>query len=285
MALAAAAALIVGVTASEAGGGPAVAAEVTCEYVELEPPGPAGNELHVTVTDYVGELGVGRAGKRITVTANTGQADCVGPAKPNISNLDRITVASSGSDLDSFFADLTHGPLGPGASIEPDVISEIELDVNGRGTVLVVLTGGGPDVIDVGTIGGRSAVNFNPQAELEQDADLIGARRAAVEVVTFGGADTATALGGTTFPGAPLRGAFIALGGPGPDEFTGTSENDFLVGEDGRDRLSGGRGRDRLYGGQGADRLACGPGQDGADTSPEDHVSGCDRQLPPFGAE
>src|SRR5262245_38933119 len=176
-------------------------------------------------------------------TANTASIDVRG----GVGTLERLPIDQSG------------GTFQPGAPVEGDLFSEVEIDVqlhDAFDTVKVMGTAGA-DVLKLGQSGLRLFA--------DNDADVtFGGAAPALSFDLLGGADDFTAVGGGGAGAAYAAGVTVAAGegddtqvrgGNGDDVVSGGPGADSLYGEGGADQLVGGDGDDRLDGGVGSDRL------------------------------
>jgi RTX calcium-binding nonapeptide repeat (4 copies) len=245
---------------------PARAANVSCEVVELDPAGPAGDELHV-VDASESVTHIYREGEEIVVSNNADRerAACAG-GTPTVTTIDRIIYSTeSGVPFINYSGD---GPLAPGASPEAGA-AEIEVTIveayNPR--VVNVAGSGAGERIEVGQLGpDLVGVNLNAGVEAgaaDADVTFTAPRTAYLRIIGKGGDDTLSALGGAPFQGPFLEFERLTIaGGPGDDVLNGGPSRDSLSGGDGNDRLFGGRGRDKLTVGPGRDLAKAGKGAD-----------------------
>jgi Ca2+-binding RTX toxin-like protein len=268
--------------------------QLSCEYVESGPPGPAGNLLEITGND---DAQVRREGDRVLVgtSAGNGPRDfeavpCGGEA--TVTNVDRIVYRGTRASLrgeHQFLLDEREAPLGPGASPEatdPEIEVEVVLPEQPRARPRVqLLAGEASDEILVGGGAARLAVSLEPHPGGEApDPDLIvAAPPHTVELKLHGGG------GGDVLDARPLdrhrglvRSLFLA-GDEGKDALLGTEREDRLQGGAGPDRLFGRGGRDFLYpsagadltvGGAGADFISGMRGSDRPDLQPDSYFGG-----------
>jgi hemolysin type calcium-binding protein len=283
-------------------GHPSAWAGVTCSATGSGLPG-AGKVVTVTMTATDADDGTGtikRDGTHLLVLDNLTPVPCSG-GPLTVTNTDTVNFLASRSPRDTAGAlvDLSGGPIGPGATAEPDGTSEIELSaqLSAKTTFVSVRGTEGSDRVGLGTQGQYPAANLNPGTPGDGDADLTVLVATFLSVRGEGGNDLLTANGGPGF-GAPLyrtaqiyggRGEDLLIGGGGRDVIQGGRGADRLYGLGRGDSLYGGRGgRNRLFGGQGRDYLnsrgggkpdrdRCGAGKDIALYDPQDSLSGCEK--------
>jgi len=220
------AALLVGPWASEA-------VAVSCDK--------AGATLNVNLASGQ-SAEVRRTNGDLTVTGG-----CTG--NPTVDNINRIEVSGAGGN-ETFTVDMSNGLLRPGAAVENQGESEIEVNVglgDGNDTLIVQ---GRPvdDVLHAGSAG----INFNGDG----DADITRNNVEELRLSGGDGADSLSAAGGAA-AGDPLNVSATLGGGPGGDT---------LQGGNGNDRLNGGNGGDTESGGVGDDTFNQTEAANGADT-------------------
>jgi Ca2+-binding RTX toxin-like protein len=241
--------------------------------------------IHVIDGDRVR---VFRDGSQLRAT-ESGGFDC----STTISGLNTFRVNDTSTNGDVHVAlDLSQGPFGPGQTVEPSGISEIEVEVlYDPGSLLQQLAIIGTDGRDVIHLGGSGAggdlANLNDDDDFDDvsmsNEDLLTIRTGggndhidAHEVPAFdipyipplnvngaGGHDRVKAgRGPLSFRGGPAGDLVVGgprgdvlIGGAGNDGLRGHERMDLLRGGTGDDYLGGGLGRDRCRGGSGANRL------------------------------
>lgn len=250
-----------------------------CEYVEAEPPGPAGNVIEIAGNDNVQ---VRREGDLVLV----GSSAPNGPrqfeetscgTQATVENVDRIVYRGTpvpANDEHQFLLDLRQGTLGPGATPEAED-SEIEVEVvlppqSSARPRVQLLTGAGSDSIELHGGAGRLAVSLEPWPSQRPwpsggwpDADLIVAappRTVELKVHTGEEGDVLDARGLDRHRG--LVRSLLLAGDDDKDSLLGTERGDQLQGGSGPDRLYGRGGRDYLYPSAGEDSTSGGPGDD-----------------------
>jgi Ca2+-binding RTX toxin-like protein len=246
-----------------------------CEYVESGAPGPAGNLLAITGND---NAQVRREGDLVLVGTSAANGPRDFEAVPcgegaTVTNIDRIVYRGAPvapRREHQFLLDEREGPLGPGASPEPND-PEIEVEVvlpdqpRARPRVQII-AGEGRDDFLLGGEGGRLGVSIEPLPSargFSPDADLtVAAPPRTVELKLRGGG------GGDVLDPRMLdrrRGLIRSLllaGDGGKDTLLGTEREDQLQGGAGPDRLFGRGGRDFLYPSAGSDITVGGDGAD-----------------------
>jgi Ca2+-binding RTX toxin-like protein len=285
----AAAALLCGLVGALAQAGPAGAQSslTACSLSESGPPGPAGDQLEVSFSEF-DTIEVERTGQRIRIKAGDSEDSgggtrlvaCAGAAA-TVTNVDEIALtvfpdpsfpSHPGDELSAdVVLDLQEGGLAPGATDEGDGGSEIELSLVG--------TAGHPQHPQVSIIGSplADAVAFgaNPAganlnaAEPVPDTDFPGA--ASEDSAVYGGngddvlrvAGIANGLlgeGGNDLIVVGVGG--FATGGGGNDTLVGGTKGDFLMGGPGNDLIESGGGGDLVIAGSGLDSVGTGPARD-----------------------
>lgn len=158
---------------------------------------------------------------------------CPGPlgTLAQVDNTDQIDISGPITNTtDGYVIDESGGRLGPGATLEPSGVSEIEVTAFTNGGVrgsLNVRGGTGPDKYRVGTVGVVDSGG-------DGDADYgITAGANEVRLVGAGGGDTLAGIGFGAFGPATTR---VVLDGGG--------DPDMLVGGHGGDQFNGGSGAD-----------------------------------------
>jgi hypothetical protein len=235
--------------------------------------------LEVTATDAFTR--VVRVEDAIEIDDGQELVKCTGPT-PTVLDSDRVQISHTGRSADT--VDLSGGPLAPGATPEPQGISEVELEYVGL-TFLHVRGTSEPDRLSFGPGG----VNLNA----DDDTDVTG-QFSTLLVEGRGGDDV-------IFPQPDYAAAAtrrVLLGGGGRDRLIATPDGAFLHGGNDRDgligsaradNLTGGRGKDVIRGGKHRDliraiddrkdRISCGPGLDRAKVDGIDRVRGCERLI------
>jgi Ca2+-binding RTX toxin-like protein len=247
---------------------------VSCSYSN------ADRLLTVTAADSFARIA--RFQEAIRIDDGHSPISCLG-GPPTVFNTDRVQISHSGRRAD--IVDLTGGPFAPGAILEPEGTSEIEVEyveptfVNIRGT-------GAADRLSLGP---RSAVNLNG----DDDGDVSGPFTTLL-IEGRAGDDLVSPQGdysGTT----ALR---VLLGGAGRDRVVAPPDGGILHGGNGRDliiggpaaeNITGGRGNDVVRGGNGRDiiraidgtkdRISCGGGFDRVKADGVDRLNGCERLI------
>jgi Ca2+-binding RTX toxin-like protein len=238
--LSAAAALV---AALLVGPGATDAMAVTCDK--------AGATLNVNLASGQ-SAEIRRTNGDLTVTGG-----CTG--NPTVDNIDTIDVSGAPGD-ETFTVDMTNGLFRPGATVETQGDSEIEVIVSlGDGNDTLVVQG---RPVDDALHAGSAGINFNGDG----DADIT---RNNVEELRLGGADGADSLSaaGGLAAGDPLNTGVTLAGGEGGDTLQGGNGNDTLNGGNGGDAESGGAGDDtfnQTTDANGADLLN---GDEGTDTA------------------
>jgi len=257
---------------------PGAAARTTCSYA-----GAPRNVLTVTVNDAVGEIQ--RRGLEIAVRGQDEPLTrCAGGA-PTVLNTDTIKVVLA--ELSFVDIDLSSGPFAPGATLETEGASEIEIKISSGAGVADIIGTPGDDEWHWGPGGANPGLNLNPREAGDQDVDITvtSDENEAGPLLASGAGGNDTIIGA---PGATVRGIVVAEGGygddvlsaprfdPSPDELgfaeldggfgddvvTGGALDDELDGGVGSDRVAGGGGADKISGGRGRDRLSGGAGPD-----------------------
>jgi Ca2+-binding RTX toxin-like protein len=195
-------------------------------------------------------------------------------------NTDTIHLVHSSSALPDVELQLDEGPFAPGATLETEGASDIEIDVRGGASLAVIGTPGN-DAFRWVNAGGHLGLNLNADVAADRDADVTTDPRRDEEatlLVAIGGAGDDSIIGDGTAPvsgdaftyggsGNDLLGAFgtdgsYLNGEAGNDIITGSQYDDILAGGGGNDRISAKSGADRIFGGRGADRINAGAGRD-----------------------
>ncbi len=197
-------------------------------------------------------------------------------------NTDSIVVGTD--DKNPFFdLDLRDGLLAPGAAVERDRSSEIEVLLSlGEFAIVNVFLPRSDDRVSMGTLSSSGGVGVNLSGdEASPDVDIVLYSDQAPIVSGGRGDDILAAWGGSEFVAAVPKLAF----------FDGGFGDDWLVGSDGTDYLNGGHGRDRLDSGAGRDlvdardrdmdRGTCGGGLDVLIVKQRERLRGCERIVRP----
>jgi Ca2+-binding RTX toxin-like protein len=248
---------------------PDAEARTRCSYA-----GPPANTLTVTVSgEGIGVIG--RQGPEITAGEFlAGPGACSG-GTPTVLNTDTISVLLG----PEAFADLelAGGPFAPGATVETEGASEIEVQFSGAGSLANIVGTSRGDEFHWGNGGAHAGLNLNPRTALDKDVDVTTRGNLAFLVADgAGGRDTiigepgALVRDGVFAEGgrgndvlkAPSSTGGILEGGPGNDAITGSRFSDELAGAAGNDRVAGAGGPDNINGGSGEDRLSGGAGRD-----------------------
>ena len=238
-----------------------MAAASTCTF------GP-GAVVNVSDTSGTAALRLTRLNDAIVVRDGAGAAqNSVGSAGvATIRNTNRIAIngpATVGND--TVIVDQSQGAFAPGASLESDGISEIEIEIrnsnNGVRGNLMVLGTQQADSIRVGNPQSPilidrvlGAINTGG-TDADQDITWKGQSKT-VSVFGLAGNDLITGRGNLTKPLAPIRSRVIFFGGSGNDVLVdGLATGDALTGDNDDDTLFtvDGVGGDVVKGGAGFD--------------------------------
>jgi Ca2+-binding RTX toxin-like protein len=225
-----------------------------------------------------------------------------------VSNTDTFTITDDTDETSTptVIVDLRR-KWQPGADLEKNGISEIEIDVDlGIGTADELRIFGGPRKDRI--VWGAEGANLNRDVDVDltvQNTEFFFVRgRSKADLLSAGGG-----FGTGDHAGFPVEifgdaGADTLVGGDGPDSFRGLDgddeilgggDDDRLFGDDGADLLKGGaggdeldgmKGRDKLRGQRGPDDLEGGPGDDDLEGGPgidacnggpgTDSIGGCE---------
>jgi hypothetical protein len=260
---------------------------VSCRYVEVGPPGPAGNELRVFIRSNRWSAVIAREGDLLTVSSlglvgggmvsSAGQprtparvatainaADarasrtlsCAGGA-PSVTEVDLISVLGGRRVfVPSVLLGLRRGPLAPGASDEGDGSSEIEVTLGSSGLIsipaVVIRSGPGDDHFELGRAQGTQGLNLNAD-EPQPDVDIRVSGIFSFYAISSGAGDDEVGATGRGFDRPPGFAFMFALLGRGDDLLHSGPSLSFVV---------GGRGNDRMLGGSSPNFLRGGPGRD-----------------------
>jgi hypothetical protein len=194
-----------------------------------------------------------------------------------VSNTDRIAVFGlygdvSSNESDGYLVDEREGFLGPGATLEADGASEIEVSFSTGGihAAVEVIGTGGNDEIRAGE-GGKINLGLNTTPVSDQDIDIAPqAQPTIVRLHGSGGNDLLSAFGNEISHN------------PGPSiartELFGDDDNDDLLGGLGLDRFVGGFGDDEFFSvdhvAESVAELGVNTGFDTATSDPADVVTG-----------
>jgi hypothetical protein len=185
---------------------------------------------------------------------------CDGPlAFATTTTTDRVIIqGSSTSIFDGYVIDQSQGAFGPGATLETDGKSEIEVQVrqsNGAPTELSVVGTSGPDTI---RIAGSNAIAIGTDPDI--DANIFnpnagGYRASRIGASGLGGNDFLSGRGVDGFIGGPASVPVDLSGGANDDTVVdGLASDDHIGGDGGNDKLFSVDGRaDSLSGGSGFD--------------------------------
>jgi hypothetical protein len=204
-------------------------------------------------------------------------------ATPTVQNTDTITVRIEADEIVDLDVSLEGGPLAPGATLEPDGTSEIEViveSVTDAGHNVRLLGTPQRDWFRFGSGNGAGGLNTNAQDEpASPDVDVTFTESTdpttdsslpAISAYMGAGDDVVTDSGGPEFQG--FFPVFAANGGPGNDTVTlsnpvflfikGAGGNDFIQGAHGRNIFFGGPGVDTIVAGKHGDDIDPGKGSD-----------------------
>jgi len=258
---------------------PGAAARTTCSYA-----GAPRNVLTVTVKDdAVGEIR--RRGLGIAVRGQDEPLSLCAGGAPTVLNTDTIKVVLV--ELSFVDIDLSGGPFAPGATLETEGASEIEIQISSGLGVADIIGTPGDDEWHWGPGGANPGLNVNPREAGDQDVDITvtSDENEAGPLFASGAGGNDTIIGA---PGATVHGIVVAEGGYGDDVLSaprfdtssdelGSADLDGGVGDDvitggalddeldggvGSDRVAGRGGADKISGGRGRDRLSGGAGPD-----------------------
>lgn len=265
-----------------------------CELIELDPPGPVGDELLIRGND---NAQVRRDGEAILVGTSAGngprgfEAISCGD-EVTATSVDRIVYEGTPTPPrveHQFLLDEREGPIGPGASpeaVDPEIEVEVVLpDQAGARPRVQLLAGDGRDEARVGGGALRVAISLEPRPGAEDpDPDLIvAAPPRTVELKLHGGGGDDVLDGRVVERRRGLVRSLLLAGDEGKDALLGSDRGDNLEGGSGPDRLFGRGGRDFLYpsagrdlvvGGGGADFITGQRGSAERDTEPDVYLGG-----------
>ena len=261
-----AAALAVSLALAAAVGAAPASAAVDCNFV--------GTTLTVTLSANGDSAEVARSSSSVLVREGSTAVACTGGA-PTVTNTDLIVVNDTSGQNTAITINMLGGAVAPGATDEPGLSDEIELQANmgaGGGDSLVLLGTNGSDVWRLGKTAAGDGVNLNAGSETSgvvpgRDFDLeyfgVDGR------LLINGAqsdDTVLANGGPEFTG-PLTTPLLfreGLGSTGDDTVVGTDGDDIIEPGVGNDDVSTAAGDDeyREDSGGGDDEVDGGVGVD-----------------------
>jgi Ca2+-binding RTX toxin-like protein len=277
-------------------------ARVTCSYA-----GPPANRLTIKATGG-SEPVISRNGDEIRVNDYGKRPTTCAGDTATVLNTDTVEVdASEYADLN-----LAGGLLAPGATLETDGASEIEVEITGHDEVDFAVNGTtAADEYHWVQVLANAALNVNPGAgDTDADVTVFGTEDFIVANGRAGN-DTIIPEPGARFNGdgvfstggtgndllvAPAVAGGILWGGAGADVLTGSNTFDILRGGAGRDRIDGGGDGDLIYPGSGSDvvlgglgsdtisardrttdSVDCGPGHDVVRADKGDQLRGCEK--------
>ena len=172
-------------------------------------------------------------------------------------NTDSIVVVAASPGRGTLGLRTGSGRLAPGATEEPDGISEIEIRLRGVARLHLISLRHGEHVV-----AGENGVNLND----DRDADVRGTDDLRwVDLQLNDGDDFVSGQGGHGTGGAwkpPRGGSLVAQAFGGSDTLLGSNGPDLFLGEDGADTLIGHLGADELHGDEKTDVVRGGPGAD-----------------------
>jgi Ca2+-binding RTX toxin-like protein len=234
---------------------PSAEARVTCSFS-----GPPENALTVTANRTTDWPGVTRGGQEIVVRQDLKPPTACSGGVPTVLNTDTITFRLRGG-FPAPYVMLAGGPFAPGATLEAEGTSEIEIEIRGSGFVVVYGTAGA-DAFQWGPGSPYFAgLNLNPGEGGDQDVDVTTTNEIAPLLAKgLAGNDMIT-----TSPSVMSPAYIDSGGGPGDDRLSagrnaggrlgGDAGDDVLIGSRFADGFLGGPGNDRLVGGGGADLI------------------------------
>jgi hypothetical protein len=254
--------------ATIAGGGalaaPPASAAVDCNL--------AGATLTVSMSADGDAANILQSGSSVVVREGSAAVACTGGA-PTVTNTDLILVNDTSGEGTAVRFDTGIGGFVPGATDEPGLSDEIELQVvMGAGSDTLILVGSNAsDVWRLGATAGARGVNLNAGSETsgvvpgrDLDLEFFGVDG---HLLMNGGSsgDTVLANGGPEFTGpltTPLD--YLEEGGSGNDTIVGSDGDDIVEPGVGDDDVSGGNGDDRYIEseGEGDDEVDGGAGVD-----------------------
>jgi hypothetical protein len=235
----------------------------------------------VTINDQSGNnslqvsRGLGFSNAAIVVADGDGTPRlCMGQgATATISNTDKILINTPGSIFAQFAdhvrIDQSRGALAPGATLENDGNSEIEVQVRLTHTASIGLTVTGTPQSDTIRLGGSSSVMLGPDGDVDASvvalSDLSPRNAMPFGVAGLDGDDFISARGG--YPAASPKPAAVNVGLDG-----GLGNDSLIDGFSANDKLSGGGGNDSLFAfdGNNGDAVTGGPDFDTATLNPGD---------------
>jgi Ca2+-binding RTX toxin-like protein len=288
------------------GAAPSAEARLDCSFS-----GPPQNVLTVTARGFDANPVIRRSGDQIQVSNFLGgtSRSCEG-GDPTVFNTDSIRVVlRHGAEAD---LRLDGGPFAPGATLEPEGVSEIEVEFRALIALPTIVGTAAAETFEWGPGGAHPGLDLNPSSDGDRDVDVTVKGKYSTLVADGAGgndrivpapdfrsrADDVFSEGGkgNDLLIAPRHTGGILDGGPGDDRLIGGPFREYLIGGQGADLLRGaggndlleaGRGADLILGGPGPDRIKtghdsrrdvvrCGPGRDHVRANWQDRLRGCE---------
>jgi hypothetical protein len=215
----------------------------------------AGTTLTVTMTADGDTARIQQSGSAILVReGNAAAIACTGGA-PTVTNTDQIVTNDTSGQNTTLAIETAFGAFAPGATDEPGLSDEIELQANmGAGSDTLILIGStGSDFWRLGDTAAGDGVNLNAGSEA---SGVVPGRDVDLEYFDVDGrllingsvsSDTVLANGGPEFTGpltTPIDYAEKNLSSGGNDTVAGTAGDDIIEPGFGDDDVSGGAGDD-----------------------------------------
>lgn len=230
----------------------------------------------LTIDGGFWEVTIAREGERIVLSYARGEVACHGAS---VTSVDRIRI-----DGAEFHLDLRSGPLAPGATLESDGSSEIEVEADvGFGGFFYIQMGRASNHVSLGRVGDRLGINFNtdePSPDVDFEAASTEPAFGPEPLISLGGSPDVLDASGTAGFSEPFDaryGGLEARGGPGEDTLIGGPSDDSLLGGGGADQIVGGKGQDFIdVANGGPDRVDCGASKDYLYWDRSDHQSSCE---------
>jgi Ca2+-binding RTX toxin-like protein len=249
----------------------AASAGVRCAVEGRGADGPAGDALTIATTQFADAVAIHRDGNRIEVSDDRRikPASC-GRPRPTISTIDLVELATEQQET-FLYLDLAGGLLRPGATMEEQPWSEIELEIDWPFGFLGIGGRRRQDVMRFGEQGESTVADLNGDGDedvtLNELGNLLVRGQRGDDVLDAGGIVEVPFPGGREF--APLATFSNLEAGHGDDAVYGGARKDIVSAGGGDDLVEVRDG--------GRDDVDCGSGRDLAVADERDRLRNCER--------